>query len=1180
MRLPLVYSSLKWIIAIVLVLSQAAPAAPWQRVPSDLMTDWATKVSSQHPLPEYPRPQMVRQQWENLNGPWDYALLPKDDAVPQRYDGKILVPFGVESALSGVKKPLLPEQRLWYRRSFATPDLSGGKRLLLHFGAVDWQATVYLNGNQVGMHRGGYDGFTLDITEALKPYVKPVSQTPSAKPEPRTPVTDQKPPKQGPTSVPALDQKSRKQEPGIPAQDRKPPKQEPMVAPVKTTVAPAKTKEKDSKSASDKPTPTPTPTPLTISDQAKKPLPPSNASGASGVRPKSEMPPNASPQTKEPVKQSPAVKPAFKANQGADHPNPDQSQRHHGRKSSDKAKNLVEPDRGLNELVVCVWDPTDTGTTAFGKQSLHPQDTSHTATSGIWQTVWMEMVPSVSIDRLEMTPDMDLCRLMLTVKTRGEAKPYTVEAVAKGRSRIVGMVTGKPNERLAIDIQEVRVWHPEDPFLYELTVALKRDGQIIDTVKSYFAMRKIEVGRDAVGHDRVLLNGRPVFNIGLLDQGFWPEGLYTAPTDEALRFDIEAAKRMGFNTIRKHVKVEPDRWYYHCDRLGVLVWQDVVSRTVRSEHDTPEARQQFETEIQAMIHSLSNHPSVVMWNLFNEGWGAYDQSRLATWIKRLDPTRLVNTHSGGDARGDGDIVDIHSSHYGQMPHVATGKACVIGAVGGVVSPIAGHEWRPKNSQGPVRLKAWEIALFYEDMTNRLRPLIASGLCGAIYVQPYDLETEQNGLMTYDRKVFKISPELLHVINQGLLQTASARLAVVVPTAEHAPQVWTYTTQSPKPDWNALRFDETGWNIGLAPFGAPPQARTRWNTKELWLRRTFTVDKALKLPRISLLHNGPVEVYIDGRLATACTGASPAYTTEAVLPGAAATLTPGKHMLAVHCSQGVGGPAFDAGIAEFRVTGNGPSLALPSIPLAPQIDPRFAPGGKWLEHDTARPIPPVIETAGAGPMGLQALAPSDAVVLFDGKDLAQWQSFESGLSGPAMWKVENGYMEVAPKNGNIYSRQKFGDCQIHIEWSSPAQVQGKGQGRGNSGIFPLGFGEVQVLDSFQNETYADGQAGALYGKYPPMVNAARRPGFWQAYDIVIHTARLDKQGRVVRPARMTIFLNGVVLHHAVEMQGRQREGTLGLQDHQNPVRYRNIWVRKLIDYDVKGTPPAAAKDEAH
>ena len=1161
-----------WLLALVLAWPQATPAASWQRVAGDLMTEWGAKVSSQHPLPEYPRPQMVRPQWDNLNGLWDYAIVAKSSPAPQKYDGQILVPFGVESALSGVKKPLLPEQRLWYRRTFATPDLSDGKRLILHFGAVDWQATVYVNGKQVGQHQGGYDGFSFDITDALKPYVKPVPPTSPARSEPRDTAKKQKPQKQEPAAKPA-EQKPQKQEPAAKPQEQKPQKQEPAAKPREQKPQkqePAATPAKDTKTTSSKPVPTPTPNLPSVSEAAKKPPATTVPVGSPAANAKSDSTPVAAPKTTQPVKSEP------KAAKDVDAKGSDRPANRKARKSSEKAQEPLRPEVALNEVVVCVSDPTDTAATAFGKQSLQPQGSRHTATSGIWQTVWMETIPAVSIDQLEMIPDIDLCRLTLAVKTRGDAKGYTIEAVATGRHRISGSVTGQPNQSLALDIQEVRPWQPTDPFLYELTVALKRDGRVVDVVKSYFAMRKIEIGRDAGGHDRILLNGQPIFCIGVLDQGFWPDGLYTAPSDDALRHDIEATRRMGFNTIRKHVKVEPDRWYYHCDRLGVLVWQDVVSRTVRPERDTPEARKQFEAEIEAMVHGLGNHPSVVMWNLFNEGCGVYDQSRLASWIKQLDKHRLVNAHSGGDAGSDGDLVDIHGSTYGQMPHAVRGKASVIGEVGGAVSPVTGHEWQPGTDTRPGWLKAWEVGLFYEDMTNRLRPMIAAGLCGAIYSQPYDVETEQNGLMTYDRKVSKVPPALLHVINQGLLQTASARVAIVVPTAENSPQVWTYTTQTPKADWNTLRFDDSGWTIGLAPFGSPPQARTRWNTKEIWLRRTFTLDRAIKLPRLPILHNGPAEVYIDGRLAVACAGSSSGYTTEAVLAAAAAALVPGKHTIAIHCGQGAKTSAVDAGIAEFRMAGNAPSLALPSIPMVPQTELGFAPGGKWLEHDTARPIPPVVETAGVGPMGLQAQAPSDAVVLFDGKDLSQWQSFETGLAGPATWKVENGYMEVMPKTGNIYSREKFGDSQIHIEWASPAEAQGNGQGRGNSGIFPLGFGELQVLDSFQNETYSDGQAGGIYGKYPPLVNAARRPGYWQAYDIVIHTAKLDQQGRVVRPARMTVFLNGVLVHHAIDLQGRQREGIIGLQDHRNPVRYRNIWVRRLFDYDVKGTTPVSQK----
>jgi hypothetical protein len=365
---------------------------------------------------------------------------------------------------------------------------------------------------------------------------------------------------------------------------------------------------------------------------------------------------------------------------------------------------------------------------------------------------------------------------------------------------------------------------------------------------------------------------------------------------------------------------------------------------------------------------------------------------------------------------------------------------------------------------------------------------------------------------------------------------------------------------------------------VAPFGTVPGEGTKWQTKDIWLRRTITLEKPLTMPGLAifLFLGDHAEVYVDGRLAAAVVGSESSYACEPMYPEAAAALTPGKHTLAVHCQQQSPLHAIDIGIADLKMIGSGHASPPRPIPTIAESDIGMAPGGKWLEHDMQRPRPPVVDTSALANLGQLGRAPSDAIVLFDGKDLSQWLAFDAGIAGPPKWKVENGYMEVLPHSGNVYSKRKFADCQIHIEWASPAVVKGNGQGRGNSGVFPLGFGEIQVLDSFQNDTYPDGQAGGLYGRYPPLVNAARQPGQWQAYDFVIQMAKRDRQGRVVRPARLTLFHNGVVVHYALELPGRQREGTIGLQDHGNPTRYRNIWVRPLKDYDEAGTPPPAGE----
>ena len=455
---------MKRALALALLCLPAAPGADWKPAESPLTTPWTAQVNAGSPLPEYPRPQMARPDWINLNGLWDYAIRPAQEPAPPRYQGQILVPFPVESALSGVRQPLTPEQRLWYHRTFTSSALAG-KRLLLHFGAVDWRAEIWVNGHAVGKHEGGYDPFTLDITTALKP-------------------------------------------------------------------------------------------------------------------------------------------------------------------------------TGDQDIVVGVWDPSDSGPQPRGKQLLDPHGIWYTAVSGIWQTVWLEPVPEEYISVLSLTPDLDGRKLLLTVHSPS-AGSFTAVATLAGRR--VGRVSGKLNQPAALPLSEVRPWSPDAPTLYDLDISLGRG----DRVTSYFGMRKIEIRKDAAGFNRLFLNNRPLFALGPLDQGWWPDGLYTAPTDEALRFDIETLKKMGFNMCRKHVKVEPARYYYWCDKLGFMVWQDMPSAMPK---DHPSLKRGaaadleftaaedliFRRELEALIDNLRNVTSVIAWVPFNEGWGQHDTNAILRWVKSLD----------------------------------------------------------------------------------------------------------------------------------------------------------------------------------------------------------------------------------------------------------------------------------------------------------------------------------------------------------------------------------------------------------------------------------------------------------------------------------------------------------------------------------------------------------------
>lgn len=578
-------------------------AADWKPADNPLTTQWTSLVKADRPLPEYPRPQMERKDWINLNGLWDFAILPKEDTAAAQFQGRILVPFPLESALSGVKKALSPEQRLWYRRTFTAPTLKG-KHLLLHFGAVDWRAEVWVNGKKVGQHEGGYDPFTFDITDSLK-------------------------------------------------------------------------------------------------------------------------------------------------------------------------------QKGSEEIVVAVWDPTDQGPQPRGKQVSNPNGIWYTAVSGIWQTVWLEPVPDHFVSELSMTPDLDGHKLKLTVRS---ASGGDFTAAARLAGKVVGRVAGKLNEESEIELSDLRPWSPDSPVLYDLEISLPTG----DRINSYFGMRKIEMRKDAAGFNRLFLNGKALFMIGPLDQGWWPDGLYTAPTDAALRSDIDTLKKLGFNMARKHVKVEPARYYYWCDKLGFLLWQDMPSAMPQAHPSvrrgaaadvefTPEEDAIFRRELQALVHNLQNVTSIVVWVPINEGWGQHDTNGILQLVKSLDASRLVDGPSGWEDRGTGDMKDMHQYPGPGMFPVMPDRASVLGEFGGLGLPIEDHLWWNKRNWGyrtfPDRVK---LQAGYDDLMQKLEPLVQQGLAAAIYTQTTDVEGEVNGLMTYDRKVVKFDTARLAEWHRKMIAAGSAR----------------------------------------------------------------------------------------------------------------------------------------------------------------------------------------------------------------------------------------------------------------------------------------------------------------------------------------------------------------------------------------------------------------------
>jgi hypothetical protein len=730
-----------------------ARAADWKPADGPLMTRWAKDVTPDKVHPEYPRPQLVRPEWLNLNGLWQLAFAQEGAVAPTGQDlpERILVPFPVESALCGVMKRA---ERLWYRRAFHVPQKWAGQRVLLHFGAVDWEATVWVNRRELGKHRGGYDPFSFDITDALK---------------------------------------------------------------------------KD----------------------------------------------------------------------------------------------------GEQELIVGVYDPTDGGTQPRGKQVRKPGGIYYTPTTGIWQTVWLEPVPEASIASLHIVPDVDGRKVSITVGGKGTQGDQKVVLTVFGGTKAALTLGGKVGETIAVPLPAPKLWSPDNPFLYDLQVDLIKDTKPVDSVRSYFGMRKIEVGKDDKGVTRLLLNGKPYFMVGPLDQGFWPDGLYTAPTDEALKYDIEVTKKLGFNMTRKHVKVEPARWYYWCDKLGLLVWQDMpsgdraVGRGKGEIPRTPESAKQFEFELQRMIDTLHNHPSIVMWVVFNEGWGQFDTKRLTEWTKQHDPTRLANCASGWNDMKVGDVHDLHRYPGPGSPEPEPQRAAVLGEFGGLGLPVAGHLWAKEKNWG------YRVMKDRDELTRRYERLLAEvwrlkdqpGLSAAVYTQITDVESEVNGLLTYDRAVIKADLDRVAAVNKGDVSRVP-QVRVVVPTSQEKGQTWRYTEEKPADDWFKPDFDDSGWKEGPGGFGTrgTPGAvvRTEWKTSDIWIRREFTLPQGDFTKLYLLLHHDEdAEVYLNGVLAAKVPGYITDYEEVAISKEALAALKPGTNRLAVHCRQTTGGQYIDVGLVEVK-----------------------------------------------------------------------------------------------------------------------------------------------------------------------------------------------------------------------------------------------------------------------
>jgi len=527
--------------------------------------------------------------------------------------------------------------------------------------------------------------------------------------------------------------------------------------------------------------------------------------------------------------------------------------------------------------------------------------------------VWLEPVPRICVDDLRLTPDVDARRLLVKAACANRAEGLQVEVQAFADGHEAGRVTGPANQELSLPLTTVHLWSPAEPFLYDLRVTLKSGEAIEDTVGSYFGLRKIALRKDDDGITRTMLNDHFTFQVGTLDQGYWPDGIYTAPTDDALRFDIDYLKRAGFNLARKHVKVEPERWYYWCDKLGLLVWQDMPS----GNNTTPESRTEFESELQRMVEGRGNHPSIIVWVLFNEGWGQYDTERLADWLKSLDSSRLMDNASGWTDKRVGDLVDIHSYPGPDCRLPEPGRASVLGEFGGLGLGWSGHTWSKKTWGYSLMPDATTLTLRYCTLLDRIYALRnVSGLSAAIYTQTTDVETECNGLMTYDRAVSKLDPAAMKLANQGEIHELPAR--VIAPNALYNRVSWRFTTNHPGAKWFQPDFNDATWQKGIGGFGTEgtPAALvgTTWSTDDIWLRREFTLEpEDWRNARLQLHHDEDAEIYLNGVLAVQVAGFSTQYFETNINAAASSTLKAGLNRMAVHCHQTTGGQFIDVGI---------------------------------------------------------------------------------------------------------------------------------------------------------------------------------------------------------------------------------------------------------------------------
>ena len=580
----------------------------WHPVGTRIKTKWGNNLKPENVWQEYPRPQLERKDWLNLNGIWHYSITDIDSKKPEKFDQNILVPFCLESSLSGVMKPLNETQILWYYKEFEIPKKWKDKNIIIHFNAVDWKSELYINDDKIGEHYGGYSEFNFDITKNLK--------------------------------------------------------------------------------------------------------------------------------------------------------------------------------TGKNKLILKVWDPSDTGYQPIGKQCLDPKVIWYTSISGIWQTVWLEPVNKQYIKKLEINNNYDNKEIKINCLLNTEEKlPLEMSLIYKEKEIL--KQKGISNTEIALKISEENFhpWSPTEPNLYIIKIEIfDESNKLIDSILSYTTIRKIEQRKDENGYYRIYLNNKPIFNMGTLDQGYWPDGLYTPPSEEAMIYDINKLKELGFNTIRKHVKIEPYRYYYHCDKIGMLIWQDMPSgdrkpnsweyhhlNTGDDVKRSEESKNNYYNEWSEIIDNLKFFQCIIIWIPFNEAWGQFDTEKVVNFTHNKDPTRLINAASGGNHRICGNFLDLHHypepSQYLKVDNLIN----ILGEFGGLGLDIKGHTWKGDNWGYRTFKTKEEITEKYEEYINLIINSF-KGFSAAIYTQTTDVEIEINGLITYDRAEMKIIEDRIKAANEKIINS--------------------------------------------------------------------------------------------------------------------------------------------------------------------------------------------------------------------------------------------------------------------------------------------------------------------------------------------------------------------------------------------------------------------------